>query len=98
MKEKTYRLPGAAALSLPAADVDRLLSLGDGDCALLYLHLLRSGGELIPALAARTLGRSEADVLAAAGRLDRAGLLSSDGPAALTAFFSAISAFLLYVM
>lgn len=82
MSEKTYRLQGAAALSAPASDVDRLLELKDGECALLYLHLLRSGGELIPELAGRVLGRSEEEIRAAAAKLSRAGLLSSDGPGA----------------
>ena len=80
MSEKTYRLQGAAALSVPAADADRLLELKDGECALLYLHVLRTGGELIPELAERTLGRSQEEIRAAAARLSRAGLLSSDGP------------------
>ena len=31
MDDKTYRLPGAGALSVPAADVDKLLSLADGE-------------------------------------------------------------------
>ena len=80
MDDKTYRLPGAGALSVPAADVDKLLSLADGECALLYLHALRMGGVLSPALAARELGRSEEDVRAAAERLGRAGLWSSAEP------------------
>ncbi len=80
MDDKTYRLPGADALSVPAAHVDKLLSLADGECALLYLHALRTGGVLSPALAARELGRSEEDVRAAAERLARAGLWSSAEP------------------
>ena len=80
MDDKTYRLPGAGALSVPAADVDKLLSLADGECALLYLHALRMGGVLSPALAARELGRSEEGVRAAAERLGRAGLWSSAEP------------------
>ena len=80
MNEKTYRLPGAAALTVPAGDADKLLALGDGDCALLYLHLLRSDRVLVPALAARILGRTEEEIRAAAKRLDRAGLLSADEP------------------
>ena len=53
MDEKTYRLQASAALSLPASDADKLLALGDGECALLYLHMLRSGGTLMTALADR---------------------------------------------
>ena len=80
MSEKTYRLQGSAALSLPASDADKLLELGDGECALLYLHILRVGGELVPAMAAHALGRSEEDIRAAARRLDQAGLLASESP------------------
>ena len=78
MDEKKYRLPGRASLSLPVDDADRLLRLADGDSALLYLHILRSGGSLIPSYAAQALGRTEEEVLAAAARLDSAGLLTSE--------------------
>ena len=75
MDEKKYYLSGAGALSLPAADADTLLSLRDGDCALLYLYILRSGGGLDEKLAARDLGRTDEAVRAAAEKLGRAGLL-----------------------
>jgi len=78
MDDKIYRLAGAASLSVPAADADALLALGDGECALLYLHVLRVGGTLTPALAARELGRTEEEILAAAKRLERAGLWSAE--------------------
>ena len=78
MDEKTYRLQAAAALSLPASDADKLLALGDGECALLYLHMLRSGGTLMTALAARDLGKSEEAILALADRLRRAGIGSRE--------------------
>ena len=80
MDDKTYRLSGAGALTVPAAHVDKLLELGDGECALLYLHALRMGGTLSPALAARELGRSEERILAAAEKLGRAGLWSTETP------------------
>ena len=63
MDEKKYRLPGRTSLSLPVDDVDRLLRLADGDSALLYLHILRTGGSLIPSLAARALSRTEEEIL-----------------------------------
>ena len=69
MDEKRYRIPGANMLSVPAEDAEKLLSLGDGDCALLYLYILRSGGTLGIAAAARALSRSAAQVEAAARRL-----------------------------
>ena len=78
MDDKTYRLSGAGALTVPAGHVDKLLSLADGECALLYLHALRMGGTLSLALAARELGRTEEQILAAAEKLGRAGLWSTE--------------------
>ena len=47
MDEKKYKLNlHTAALSLPAEHAEKLLSLGDGEAALLYLYILRSGGSL----------------------------------------------------
>ena len=37
MDGKRYRIQGANTLSLPAEDAEKLLALGDGECALLYL-------------------------------------------------------------
>lgn len=74
-----------AALSIPEGDADALLGSGDGDAALLYLYLLRSGGELDPEGAARAMGRSDRDMTLAAQRLRKLGLLASadeDRPAA----------------
>lgn len=79
MDDNKYYIPGAGALSLPAADADTLLSLCDGDCALLYLYLLRTGGALDAAKAARDLRRVEEAVRAAADKLGRAGLLRREG-------------------
>lgn len=42
MANETY-LPGSI-LSMPAAVADRLITAGNGDAALLYLHLLSTGG------------------------------------------------------
>lgn len=58
----TVALPGGV-VSLSAENTDRLLGLGQGDGALLYLALLRHGGEL--AQARQALGWSQ-------GRLDAA--------------------------
>lgn len=47
-------LPGNI-LSMAGEAADRLIAAGSGDAALLYLHLLRSGGEYQTARAARAL-------------------------------------------
>ena len=77
MDGKRYRIQGANTLSLPAEDAEKLLALGDGECALLYLYILRSGGVLDTAAAARALSRTGEQITAAARRLSGAGLLTA---------------------
>lgn len=76
MGDNNYRIANNTTVSLPAKDAETLFALGDGDCALLYLFVLRSGGTLDIAAAARTLRRSAAQVELTARRLSDAGLLS----------------------
>ena len=76
MDEKRYRLPGAPVFSVPAADAERLVALGDGEAALLYIYILQSGGELSVARAARALNRSEEVIRRSVAQLGRAGILS----------------------
>lgn len=61
-------------LRLPAADADKLLACADGLCALLYIHILRTGSFCL-SKASRELKRSESDIVLAAGTLRRLGLL-----------------------
>ena len=78
MDEKKYRLElHTGALNLPADHADRLLALKDGEAALLYLYILRTGGSLDPDKAAADLGRTRPAVDAAALALERAGVLSA---------------------
>lgn len=71
----TVALPGGV-VSLTAENTDRLLALGQGDGALLYLALLRHGGELSPARQA--LGWTQGRLDAAYAALQQAALV---GPA-----------------
>lgn len=81
MDGKRYRIQGANTLSLPAEDAEKLLALGDGECALLYLYILRCGGTLDTAAASRALSRTGEQIGAAARRLSGAGLLTAgDAP------------------
>ena len=57
-------------LSLSGKAADRLLSLGDGDAALLYLHILRRGSTAVP-------GWNEARIRAAGDKLSAAKLISA---------------------
>lgn len=76
MEEKRYRLQTGDTLSLPRAAVQKLLSLGDGDAALVYLYFLRADGRVSPTECARDLGRTEEQVRLAMTRLQRIGLLT----------------------
>ena len=59
---------------LSAAEADRLLASADGRAALLYLHILRSGGFSLTS-AARVLRCSETETALAADTLRRLGLM-----------------------
>ena len=74
-----------ALLTIPERDAEALLRLGDGDAVLLYLYVLRHGGRLDLAAAARELGRSDRDMSMAADRLLQLGLLASGGGVAAPA-------------
>lgn len=77
MDGKRYRIQGANTLSLPAEDAEKLLALGSGECALLYLYILRSGGVLDAGAAAKELSRTPEQIAAAAGTLSGAGLITA---------------------
>ena len=77
MEEKKYHLNlHTAALTVPAEHTEKLLSLGDGDAALLYLYILRSGGSLDTEKAAADLKRTPDAIRVSALALDRAGLFA----------------------
>lgn len=72
MNDKTVQ-----ALSLPAEDIDKLIACADGDCALLYLHIVRTGG-FSASRAAGELRMSERAVSLAADKLRRLGLMPGE--------------------
>ena len=74
-----YVLTRPAPLTIGAEDVERLLRLGSGDAALLYLYLLKNGGRLERENAARELRLSQplADCMAL---LREAGLVQGEAP------------------
>lgn len=75
MPLQTIQIPNTS-LSLDNASVDKLLKLANGDAALLYLYLLRCGGEYDPAAAQRLLHRSRAELDTAMAQLQELGLVS----------------------
>ena len=62
-----------AATFLSASAADSLISSGDGDAALLYLYLCRTGSVLQLHEAALAIGRTEAETAAAAAKLREIG-------------------------
>ena len=74
MEDRGYRLTSEVC-SMSAQDADKLIASGDGDCALLYIYLMRRGtapaGELC-----RELSMTRERLAAAADRLRGLGLLS----------------------
>ena len=78
MKDDRQRIRLPAVLAVPERDVQVLLEAGNGDAALLYLHILQNGGTLDAGRAAVELHRSDRDVALAAGRLREMGLLSGE--------------------
>ncbi len=81
MNNTKFSLRTPEALLLPAADADTLLRLSDGDCALLYLYLLRAGGVPDEKAAAEALRMSVERLRLAADRLRKEGLLGESAPA-----------------
>lgn len=73
-----YILAQPAAITLRAEDADRLLTLGSGDAALLYLWLLRHGGRYDPAQASSELKLS-APLEACMAMLRSVGLVRGEG-------------------
>ena len=74
MDERGYRL-SSELCSMSAVDADKLIECGDGDCALLYIYLMRRG-RTSPGSLARALGMTPQRLNAAAGKLKSLGLLS----------------------
>lgn len=76
MDEAKLKLNPAAVLAVPTKVADALLAARDGTAALLYLHILRWGGELDMARAARELGLSRQSLRSGVQTLCGLGILS----------------------
>ncbi len=64
------------SFSIDTAAADRLISLGNGDAALLYLYLLRSNGQYDPAAAGKALRWNRGQLDTALAQLQEMGLTS----------------------
>ena len=82
MQEGKLKIRPTAVLTIAAGDVRTLLEAGNGDAALLYLHILNNGGTLDIERAATELHRSDRDIEIVAGRLRSMGLLTAEGESA----------------
>ncbi len=77
-----YVLTRSTPLTISAEEADKLIALGSGDAALLYLWLLRNGGRFDSDKAAREL-KTAGGVPAAMALLRGAGLVRGDAPPAV---------------
>lgn len=77
MDDGNYRLANEINLAVPAGHADKLISLGDGTSALLYLYALRKNGSFSSNEAALDLKRTPVEIAKAAERLRKIGLFSS---------------------
>ena len=76
MDDTKLKLNCPALLAVPGPHADRLLESGDGDAALLYLHILKNGGALDVSRAAAELRLSVRRIENLAMKLEGMGLLS----------------------
>ena len=74
MISSDYTLSRPVAVSIPAEEIDKLLRAGDGQCALVYLALQRTGGR---PLRPGALGLTETQLREAMEKLAALGLVSS---------------------
>lgn len=70
----------SASIALSGDTADKLIARGNGDAALLYLYLLRTGGEYSSAAAQTALGWNAAKVLSAFTHLVELGLAEDNTP------------------
>ena len=79
MQNRKLSISPAAVLNIPTRDAQALIDAGNGDAALLYLHILKCSGSLDTERAATELHRSDRDIERAAARLRQMGILSAGG-------------------
>lgn len=77
MIDNNYKLSGSINLAVPLEHVDKLLSLGNGSAALLYLYAMREKGNFSIEAAALCLKHTSAEIRSSAELLRINGLFSS---------------------
>lgn len=79
MDNTIFKLSDNAALAISVGDADRLITLGSGNAALLYIYALRCGSAFSVDKAAAALRKTEGEIRSAAELLATAGVFSSQG-------------------
>lgn len=77
MQKERLSIRHADVLNIATRDARALVESGNGDAALLYLHILENGGVLDTERAATALHRSDREIEVTAGRLRQMGVLTA---------------------
>lgn len=80
MASGQFVLPSPQSVAMSAENAEKLIALGNGEAALLYIWILKNRGEFSLPEACATLKRSSAAVSAAMSALIAAGLLAGTAP------------------
>jgi DnaD/phage-associated family protein len=80
MSDIKFSLPGADIITLSASTADKLIRVGNGDAALLYLYILKTKGQGSSTQAAEALGKNRGEIADAMAVLSRLGLVNCIDP------------------
>ena len=80
MSDIKFSLPGADIITLSASTADKLIRVGSGDAALLYLYILKTKGQGSSVQAAQALGKNRGEIADAMAVLSRLGLINCLNP------------------
>ena len=78
MSEIKFSLPGADTVTLSRQTVDKLLRAGDGDAALLYLYIIKTGAQSTSEETMAALGKGPGCIASSMAVLSRLGLIELD--------------------
>ena len=79
MSDVKFTLPTQETVTIAGQSIDKLIHAGDGDAALLYLYILKTGGQGTSADASAALGKGAGWMATAMAVLSRLGLVRVDG-------------------
>jgi len=79
MSDMKLMLPIQDTFTVTAQTIDKLIRVGDGDAALLYLYIIRTSGRNTTDEAAAALGKTIGEITTALAVLSRLGLVQFEG-------------------